>query len=103
MALATIKLANEQFMGDFYFRKDQAATARKLINEGQYRVGGNMVVPLQGEAAAEELFDLTNNPSRQEERERVYGRGRSISVGDIVSVEDQDYLCASEGWILLDK
>lgn len=60
------------------------------------------------EAAAEECFDLTNNPGRQEERERRYGRGRSVSVGDIIEVhEDRPggepcrvsaYLCMSFGW-----
>ena len=99
MTVATIKLVDEQFMGQFYFRKDQAATARSLQNDGLYRTAGLMVVPLQGEAAAEELFDLTNNPSRQAERERVYGRARSISVGDIVEVDGRNWLCASQGWI----
>lgn len=41
---------------------------------------------LEGEAIADELFDLTNNPGRQVEREEKYGRGRSLSVGDIVKV-----------------
>lgn len=50
------------------------------------------------EEAAEEMFDLTNNPSRQEERIRTYGNGRSISVGDIVNVDGVDYLCMSAGW-----
>lgn len=57
------------------------------------------------EEAAEEAFDLTNNPSRQDERELVYGRGRSLSVGDIVEVEDRHdpekvtaWLCMSAGW-----
>ena len=51
-----------------------------------------------GEEAAEEAFDLTNNPSRQEEREKVYGYGRSVSVGDVVLVDDDGYLCMSSGW-----
>ncbi|HEX8605111.1 MAG TPA: hypothetical protein VF774_20875 [Pseudoduganella sp.] len=38
------------------------------------------------EDIADELFDLTNNPGRQQEREQKYGRGRSLSVGDIVKV-----------------
>jgi hypothetical protein len=54
------------------------------------------------ESAAEEMFDLTNNPSRQEERELVYGRGRSLSVGDIVEVEQGEkltaWLCMCTGW-----
>lgn len=53
-------------------------------------------------AAAEEMFDLTNNPSRQAEREQVYGNGRSVSVGDIVEVDGVDFLCSSFGWKILD-
>lgn len=59
----------------------------------------------EGEGVAEEMFDLTNNPSRQDERELAYGRHRSVSVGDIVEVEDRDdpetvtaWLCMSSGW-----
>lgn len=57
---------------------------------------------LDGEDAAEEMFDLTNNPSRQDERLDKYGRHQSLSVGDIVHVvsrtDDSYYLCRSFGW-----
>jgi len=97
--IAAVKLVNEQFMGEFYFRKDQEATARGLLAEGHYRRTGPCVVTeLQGEAAAEEIFDLTNNPGRQAEREERWGRFRSVSVGDIVNVDGVDYLCVSVGW-----
>lgn len=51
--------------------------------------------------ACDEAFDLTNNPSRQEEREEKYGRGRSLSVGDVVSVDGVQYVCLSIGWAKL--
>jgi hypothetical protein len=54
-----------------------------------------------GEAAAEEVFDLTNNPSRQTEREVKYGRIRSVSVGDVVAVNGVAYYCSSIGWELV--
>lgn len=99
MSVATIKLVNEQFMGEFYFRPNQEQTARSLQKDGWYRVQGSMGVPgLEGEAVAEEVFDLTNNPSRQDEREQLYGRHRSVSVGDIVNVDGVDWLCCSQGW-----
>lgn len=99
MAVATIKLVNEQFMGEFYFRSNQEVTARSLQKDGWYRVQGTMAVPgMEGEAVAEEVFDLTNNPYRQEEREELYGRHRSVSVGDIITVDGEDFLCASMGW-----
>lgn len=104
MAVATIKLVNEQFMGEFYFRGEQEQTARSLLKDGRYRVQGTMAVPGVrgvGKEIAEEIFDLTNNPSRQEEREELYGRGRSVSVGDIISVDGENWLCCSMGWARL--
>ena len=99
MAAATIKLVMEDFLGEFYFQKDPTALAKQLLREGRYKVQGTMGVPeLEGEAVAEEVFDLTNNPSRQEEREALYGRHRSVSVGDIVNVDGADWLCLSQGW-----
>ena len=50
------------------------------------------------ESIADECFDITNNPNRQEEREAVYGRGRSLSSGDIVVVNNEQWLCCSFGW-----
>lgn len=51
-----------------------------------------------GEDAAEEMFDLTNNPGREDERMKVYGTARSISVGDIVEVAGEKWLCRPVGW-----
>ena len=99
MAVATIKLVSNELMGEFYFRPNQEQTARRLISEGHYEAKGTMGVPgLEGEDVAEEVFDLTNNPGRQDEREQLYGRGRSVSVGDIINVDGVDWLCASMGW-----
>lgn len=92
MAQVQIKLAPNGVF--FYGNTKQTA----LENLGRYTALPVMTTWMAGEAAAEELFDLTNNPSRQDERERCYGRGRSLSVGDIVNVDGVDYLCASFGW-----
>lgn len=98
MAVATIKLAPEELMGEFYFQREFAQSIA-LRNLAQYTTAGSMGIPgLEGEAVAEEVFDLTNNPSRQDEREDLYGRGRSISVGDIIDVDGILYLCAPQGW-----
>lgn len=103
MAVATIKLVNSDNMFDFYLNKDQVEVARRLLKQGSYTTVGDMGVPgLEGEAAAEEVFDLTNNPSREEERDQLYDRRyRSLSVGDIVRVDGVSYLCASYGWEVL--
>lgn len=57
--------------------------------------------PFVGVGAAEETFALTNNPSRQTERMEKYGNGRSLSVGDVVEVDGEQYACLSVGWAKL--
>ena len=99
MAVATIKQVNGELLGSFYGTKEPVDLARKMLADGYYKVQGTVGIPeLEGEAVAEEVFDLTNNPCRQEEREALYGRYRSVSVGDIVNVDGADYLCCSQGW-----
>jgi hypothetical protein len=72
---------------------------------GEFNKQATVAIPvlMTGEEAAEEMFDLTNNPSRQGEREQRYGYHRSVSVGDIIVVEEQPGLtttwrCDSTGW-----
>lgn len=103
MSVATIKLVNEQLMSTFYFATRRPEELARLYREqGQYRVQGTIAVTMDSdEAVAEEMFDLTNNPSRQSEREQLYGRYRSVSVGDIIDVDGREFLCASQGWIEL--
>ena len=99
MATATIKLVNGELLGSFYFTKRPEELAQKLLKEGYYKEAFRCeVLAKDAKAVAEEMFDLTNNPSRDEEREERYGRGRSVSVGDIVEVDGVNYLCASMGW-----
>lgn len=92
----------------FLFYGDVQAAVTKLRD--QYT--GPNVITLEGkfadqEAVCEELFDLTNNPYRQAEREAQYGRGRSISIGDIIGVDSEDtgittfYVCAPDGWVVV--
>lgn len=94
-----VKLVDDQQMSQFWRGDlDQAVVAQLLLELGNYRDAGEFAVEGTGEAAAEEVFDLTNNPGRQQEREQLYGRQRSLSVGDIVEVEGDLWLCATEGW-----
>lgn len=51
-----------------------------------------------GTSVAEAVFDLTNNPARQAEREELYGRHKSLSVGDLVLFGGCYYLCQDFGW-----
>jgi len=83
---------------DLTFRPEHDLVKEHLSN---YDVSNPIVVPFSGEDAAEEAFDLTNNPSRQAEREEKYGRGKSVSVGDVVEVDGVNYICESFGWAIL--
>lgn len=98
MSNVTIKLVGSSFLGNFYFTKEPAKLARELLDAGLYTEECSFPFRLGGVEAAEEAFDLTNNPSRQHERGMYYGRGRSVSVGDIVEVDGVNFLCASFGW-----
>ena len=96
----TIKLLQSTDQMINFYIGDVSATARSL--ESHYKdTGAVFYTDLNGEEAAEEMFDLTNNPYRQEEREETYGRGRSLSVGDKVQVGDEEYVCAPSGWVLV--
>jgi hypothetical protein len=55
----------------------------------------------EGEDAAEEAFDLSNNPHRERDRSEVYGHHRSVSVGDVIDVDGQKFACMSMGWAKL--
>jgi hypothetical protein len=109
----TVYLLNEDYMREFYgtLRADRVSfvkTKWKEMWEGKqtYRLTAGWVVDATGEEAAEEVFDMTNNPSRQEERNTYYEKTRSVSVGDIVEVTNgadgkQIYFCDSFGWVAI--
>lgn len=102
MTQVTVFLAPAEAMSMFYFLRRQDPANIVDAYRDQYTTGFSFDTELAGKAACEEAFDLTNNPYRQEERELVYGRGRSVSVGDIVLAGERAYLCLTEGWMLLD-
>ena len=86
-------------MGMYALPKEQVA-AHVSANISAY-VQESALFDVQGcsQDAAEEVFDLTNNPGREFVREQVYGRGPSLSVGDIVVVDEEQWLCMSFGWV----
>jgi hypothetical protein len=105
---ATIHLAPVGLMGISYRKGGQAVLVHSYRN-GQYTKQATVAIPvlMEGAAAAEEMFDLTNNPGRQVEREEKYGRHRSVSVGDIIEVEEQPelkstWICEPSGWKRID-
>ena len=56
----------------------------------------------EGYGAAEEAFHIFNAPEEMLEEWQQYiakaYSGPSLSVGDIVEVNDEEYLCCSLGW-----
>lgn len=96
-----VKIVDRRAMADFYFTQDKTAKARELLNNNGYTKAVAKMAYMtldNAEDICEELFDLTNNPYRQNERLDVYGNGPSISVGDIIEVAGVNYLCSSFGW-----
>ena len=76
----------------------EAWRAGRYVHQGEVQVGA-----LLGKAAADEAFDLTNNPSRPADRMISGWAKRSLSVGDIVLMGDDAWLCASVGWTKIAK
>ena len=78
---------------------DAIDKVRAALAEGKYVEESELfVVDGDSKDAAEEVFDLTNNPGRCDERFEKYGTGRSLSVGDIVVVGEEQWVCMSFGW-----
>lgn len=91
---------DSQYMSRFYFGgPSPAAMARELLANAQYvPVGTFDVEQMDAEAGCEEAYDRSNNPSRMADRMDTFGRVRSLSVGDVVVVEGEAFVCAPFGW-----
>ena len=105
MPNVTVKLLSEEYLPAVWslrLRGDGALAEFARAHIESYQWAGSWTSSHQDEAAAEEAFDLTNNPSRQSEREFLYGKQRSLSVGDIVEVgsgvNGKCYICDAIGW-----
>ena len=75
MALVTVKMLGEAAWMTFARNKfsdefDKVTFARDMRN---YDDVVSFTVGLEGEEAAEEAFDLSNNPSRQANRDIIWG------------------------------
>lgn len=77
---------------------DIARAVNELREQGAYRFIGVFETDKDDEHAAEEMFDLSNNPGRDAERAERWGANRSLSVGDIVQVNDDSWVCGVVGW-----
>lgn len=101
MAYVTVFMAPADSVISFYSSKE-IQTARRLFKEDLYTETITVQSNLTGKDAAEDIFDLTNNPQRQEERENKWKYGlRSLCVGDVAQVDGVRFLCCNIGWITL--
>ena len=106
MAVVKIKFAHPMLLGVGYNRlmggegSNTATYVREMLADGRWYKEESELFTVNGDSkdAAEEVFDLTNNPGRCEERFEKYGDGRSLSVGDIVVVGEEQWVCCSFGW-----
>lgn len=90
----------DHLIGEVYFIKSVSAWLH--TNREAYRKAFSFDTELTGEEAAEEAFDLSNNPSREFERHEVVGSQRSLSVGDLVLAGENLYFCDRMGWTLVE-
>ena len=101
MAKVTVHMIDRNHLSDFYFTSEPVAKAKEYLESGLYTAMGPVDRPFQGEEAAEDMFDMSNNPYRQTVRNEYFGRMRSLSVGDIVEVDGTKYLCRPAEWVVV--
>lgn len=77
------------------------------VGGSNYYPAGVFYTECFGVDAAEDAFDLSNNPSRYSHHLLVQGKQRTLSVGDVVLVEERSntgnvterfFMCLSIGW-----
>ena len=99
MAYSTIKVYTQNFSarldeGQHFFEADW--TLPRI-----YRT--TYTTPLKGSNACEQCFHIFNAPEEMlNEYEQVIRNnavgGASLSVGDVVEVDGEEYICCSMGW-----
>jgi len=94
-------LAPDDMIGSFYFRATPQALDVVRVRRSSYRLAGMIPTDLVGEDAAEMVFDISNNPSKESIKESMGWVGRSLSVGDIVVVDGAEFVALPVGWKIL--
>jgi hypothetical protein len=99
MPKVTVHLAPPAMLGIRFLDKKVIPLVREHLPF--YKNGCSFNTHWEGELAAEEAFDLSNNPARQFDRDEKYGMCRSVSSGDVIEVGQEKFLCLSMGWAKL--
>ena len=95
-----IFLAPDHLFGSFELYRSEALEQVRT-NRASYRLVGMIPTNLVGEDAAEMVFDISNNPSKETIKESMGWTGRSLSVGDIVVVDGAEFVALPVGWKIL--
>jgi hypothetical protein len=95
-----IFLAPDDMIGSFELYRDEALEQVRT-NRPHYRLAGMIETNLVGEDAAEMVFGLANESSKEAVKESMGWVGRSFSVGDIVVVDGAEFVCLPVGWKIL--
>lgn len=99
MAQVRIMLMPNEMCNSFVFvGKDKAPLIKSALPQFLVLPPMDVYDSEDGADLAGEIFNLTNDPSRQDERLERYGNGRSLSPGDVVRTPQGDFLCCSFGW-----
>ena len=93
-------LAPDHLFGSFELYRSEALEQVRT-HRSMYRLAGMIPTDLVGEAAAEMVFGLANDPSKETAKESMGWTGRSLSVGDIVVVDGVEFVCLPVGWKIL--
>ena len=93
-------LAPDHLFGSFELYRSEALEQVRT-NRSSYRLVGMIPTDLVGEDAAEMVFDISNNPSKESLKESMGWVGRSLSVGDIVVVDGAEFVALPVGWKIL--
>lgn len=93
------RLADGNYMR---FHRDARIHEQGQKAEALFKAGGHVQlvefeIELTGQLAAEEVFDLFNNPARFEES-LEYAVVPDFCTGDIAEVDGVKFVCCSIGW-----
>jgi len=103
MSQVVLHRAPAEVMAIVFLNSAKVEVVKANLHKYTTCTGREITLEQQGVDAAEEMFDLTNNPCRELERDTLgLSEYRSVSVGDLVEVDGVKYLCCSSGWAVVE-
>lgn len=84
------------------WNEDHKEQFETRVGTRHYVSTSESTLQLAGVDAAEEVYDLTNNPNRRVECKQLLGHSRPVHPGDIVVVDGVMHGCLTIGWVQLE-